>query len=338
MHRCVGAGRDRAHGHRSPCAIDTGGQLAAVVVYGVCVTAMLAVSGTYHARRLLHRERRLLRRLDHTMILVGIAGTYTAVIVLALDGADAGRAARRGVGASSSSAAAIRMLWLDAPSGLIALVYLVAGWQLLLDLPAYTAALDAAELTMLAVGGGLYSVGAVVYALKRPNPWPAVFGFHEVFHTFVVLGAAVPLGRRAAADAPLMLFRGRDARRHRRRRGDGGLPALDAADGASRAARCHARRRAGHRRRSRSSSPTTITRRRRPPAGDASPDDVLAMLSPASQATSTGWRSTSPAPIRGSRCASARPERRRRSAVLTPAARPARRPAERAVDRARAAR
>jgi hemolysin III len=82
------------------------------------------------------------------------------------------------------------MLWLDAPAALIALVYLVAGWQVLLDIPAYLEALDAAELTMLAVGGGLYSVGAIVYALKRPNPWPAVFGFHEVFHTFVVLAAA----------------------------------------------------------------------------------------------------------------------------------------------------
>jgi hemolysin III len=86
--------------------------------------------------------------------------------------------------------AGIRMLWLDAPSGLIALVYVVAGWQIVLDMPAYVGALDAAELTMLAIGGGCYSLGAAVYALKRPDPWPAVFGFHEVFHTLVVLGAA----------------------------------------------------------------------------------------------------------------------------------------------------
>ena len=62
------------------------------------------------------------------------------------------------------------MLWLDAPVGPDRLVYLVAGWQVVLDVPAYVAALDAAELTMIAVGGGLYSVGAVVYALKRPEP------------------------------------------------------------------------------------------------------------------------------------------------------------------------
>jgi hemolysin III len=169
--------------------VDTGGQLAAVLVYGACITSMLAVSGTYHARRLAHRERRLLRRLDHTMILVGTAGTYTAVIVLALDGTT--RVVLLVVAWSVVVVgAAIRMLWLDAPALLIALVYLVAGWQILLDLPAYTSALDAAELTLLAVGGGLYSAGAVVYATKRPNPWPAVFGFHEVFHSFVVAAAA----------------------------------------------------------------------------------------------------------------------------------------------------
>jgi hemolysin III len=169
--------------------VDTAGQLAAVLIYGACVTGMLTVSGIYHARRLFHRERRLLRRLDHTMILVAIAGTYTAVIVLALDGAT--RVVLLAIAwGLALVGAAIRMLWLDAPAGLIALVYLVAGWQILLDLPAYLDALDAAELTMLAVGGGLYTVGAVVYAAKRPNPWPAVFGFHEVFHAFVVLAAA----------------------------------------------------------------------------------------------------------------------------------------------------
>jgi hemolysin III len=169
---------------------DTAGQRAAVIVYGACVTAMLAVSGTYHARRLCHRERRVLRRVDHTTILLATAGTYTAVIVLALDGAT--RVVLLAVAWGIALAgAAIRMLWLDAPSGLIAAVYLVAGWEILLDLPAYLAALSGAELALLAVGGACYTVGAVVYALHRPNPWPAVFGYHEVFHALVVAGALV---------------------------------------------------------------------------------------------------------------------------------------------------
>lgn len=167
---------------------STGGALAAVIVYGVCVTAMLTVSGVYHSARYASRSRRLLRRLDHSMILVGTAGTYTAVIVLGLDGTTqvvllvvAWTLAAIGVG--------VRMLWLDAPSGLVAAVYLVAGWQLVVALPAYARALSGAELALLAVGGALYSIGAIVYALKRPNPWPAVFGYHEIFHALVVAAA-----------------------------------------------------------------------------------------------------------------------------------------------------
>ena len=94
----------------------------------------------------------------------------------------------------------IRMLWLDAPSGLVAAVYLVAGWQILLDLPAYADALTGAELALLAVGGALYSIGAIVYARQRPDPWPAVFGYHEVFHALVVTAALCPLVHRVPPD------------------------------------------------------------------------------------------------------------------------------------------
>jgi len=167
---------------------STGGALATVIIYGICVTAMLATSGIYHSPRLAHLPRRVLRRLDHSMILVGIAGTYTAMIVLALDGATrvlllvvAWSLAAIGMG--------VRMLWMDAPSGLVAAVYLVAGWQLMFAFPAYLDGLSGAEIALTAIGGGLYTIGAIVYALKRPNPWPRVFGYHEVFHTLVIAAA-----------------------------------------------------------------------------------------------------------------------------------------------------
>ena len=164
------------------------GDRAAVLVYGLGLTAMLATSGLYHHARLAHRDRRVLRRLDHSMILVCISGTYTAVIVLALDGTT--RVVLLSVAwALAFVGVLIRMRWLHAPSGLVTAVYLVSGWQILLDFPAYEAALTGGELALLAVGGGLYSVGAVVYALKWPNPWPAVFGYHEIFHTLVVAAA-----------------------------------------------------------------------------------------------------------------------------------------------------
>jgi hemolysin III len=169
---------------RAPSA----GQRAAVIIYGVCVLAMLTVSGIYHAPRWYASERRLLRRFDHSTIFVAIAGTYTAVIVLGLSGATrvvllvlAWVVAAVGV--------AIRMLWLDAAPGLVAAVYLVAGWMVLLQPVAYARALDGVELAFLAAGGVLYSLGAVVYALKRPNPWPSTFGYHEVFHALVVAAA-----------------------------------------------------------------------------------------------------------------------------------------------------
>ena len=166
----------------------TGGTRAAVIVYGCCVTAMLAVSGTYHARRLFPRPRRLLRRLDHAAIFAAIAGTYTAVIVLALDGAT--RVVLVVLAwVIGGCGILIRMLWFDAPSGVIAAVYLGTGWMILLDLAAYVQALTGAELALLAVGGGLYTLGAVAFALQRPDPWPAVFGYHEVFHTAVIAAA-----------------------------------------------------------------------------------------------------------------------------------------------------
>jgi hemolysin III len=81
------------------------------------------------------------------------------------------------------------MLWLDAPYPVIALVYLVVGWSAVVDLPAYARGTSATELTLVVAGGLLYTIGAVIYALHWPDLWPATFGYHELFHAFVVAGA-----------------------------------------------------------------------------------------------------------------------------------------------------
>jgi hemolysin III len=168
----------------------SGGARAAVIVYGVCVTAMLATSGTYHSRRLAHRRRAVLRRLDHSMILVAIAGTYTAVIVLAVEGP--WRAVLLTLTWTVTAiGVVVRMVWMHGPLWLVAVVYLTAGWQMLFTLPAYVAGLSGGELALLALGGCLYTLGALIFALKRPDPWPRVAGYHEVFHLFVVAAAAV---------------------------------------------------------------------------------------------------------------------------------------------------
>jgi len=171
----------------SVAAYDPGSRLV-VAVYGCCVTAMLGVSAVYHSGRLSPAATRRVKRLDHATILLAIAGTYTAIIALALDGttrvvllAVVWTAAVIGI--------AVRMLWLDAPYPLVAAVYLVVGWIALVDLRAFLRALSAGQMALVVAGGLFYTVGGVIYAVRRPDPWPAVFGYHEVFHTLVVGGA-----------------------------------------------------------------------------------------------------------------------------------------------------
>lgn len=167
---------------------STGGALAAAIVYGCCVTGMLTVSAVYHSAALAASSRRVLRRLDHAMILVAIAGTYTAVIVLALDGAP--RVALLAVAwGVALVGVAIRMVWIDAPPGLVAAVYLVAGWMALLDMPGFARGTTGVEMALIVTGGLAYTIGAAIYSFKRPNPWPGVFGFHELFHVLVVAAA-----------------------------------------------------------------------------------------------------------------------------------------------------
>ena len=168
---------------------ESPGHVVAVAIYGGCVTAMLAVSGTYHHRRIPPRARRVLKRVDHATILLAIAGSYTAVTTIALTGT-ARVVMLVSVWVLAGLGIAIRMLWLDAPRPLTTLVYVLVGWSIAANLPGYLRALSVGEFALLAAGGLAYSVGGVVYARRLPNPWPATFGYHEVFHTLVVIGAA----------------------------------------------------------------------------------------------------------------------------------------------------
>lgn len=161
----------------------------AVAVYGACVTSMLGVSATYHSGLLSERATRVFKRVDHATILLAIGGSYTAITALALTGT-ARTVMLIVVWVATTIGIVIRMAWLDAPYPVVAAVYLVVGWIALLDLPGYVAALSGFELAAVVAGGLLYTAGGVVYALHRPNPWPATFGYHEVFHSLVVAGAA----------------------------------------------------------------------------------------------------------------------------------------------------
>ncbi|HYB22558.1 MAG TPA: hemolysin III family protein [Solirubrobacteraceae bacterium] len=163
---------------------------AAAAIYAGAVSALLGTSALYHRVSWRPRARRWMRRLDHSMIFVLIAGTYTPVALLALKGTLANTVLIV-LWLGALGGMVFKLLWIDAPKWLFAAVYVALGLvtaAVFGELPAAIGWLGAAG---LALGGLLYMVGAIVYASGRPNPWPKVFGYHEVFHSLVVVAAAM---------------------------------------------------------------------------------------------------------------------------------------------------
>ena len=160
----------------------------AAAIYGLGLCALFAVSGLYHRWRWDMRWRPLLRRMDHSTIYVFIAASATPIAWLVLEGS-LRTVVLVAVWAGAAGGIALSVAWITAPRILVAMSYLLVGWAGAIGLPQIVERLPAAPLVLLATGGVLYTVGALVYALKRPDPWPRVFGFHEVFHALVVLAA-----------------------------------------------------------------------------------------------------------------------------------------------------
>jgi hemolysin III len=168
-------------------AAPTASSRLACAVYGVGVTAMLGVSAVYHAPGVPESARPWLRRLDHSTILLAITGSYTAIVALVLSGTPE-RRLLLAVWLAAGVALVVRMTWHHAPSPVIALVYLLVGWSALLEWRALLAATTVADKALLVAGALLYTLGGVVYGVRRPDPWPRTFGYHEVFHALVVAG------------------------------------------------------------------------------------------------------------------------------------------------------
>ena len=163
----------------------------AVTVYALSVAALFGTSALYHRVdwRTLGR-RRWMRRLDHTMIFVLIAGSYTPLGLLVLRGT-LGMVILVAVWSAALAGAVFKLVWIDAPGWLGAATYVAIGWIALVALPELLDRLGVAAFAALTLGGILYSVGAVIYAHKRPDPVPTVFGYHELFHLLVILAAAL---------------------------------------------------------------------------------------------------------------------------------------------------
>lgn len=178
-------------------AARSGTERVALSIYVASLVALFGVSAAYHRGRWSPRGRRLLRRADHATIFLAIAGTYTAVAQLCLHGWP-----RLGVllvvWCGAAVGVAVREIWLDAPKWAVALPYVVVGWCALAVVPQLWRGIGGSGFVLVIAGGIFYSVGAVVYGRRRPDPWPAVFGFHEVFHACTVVGASLQLAAIAA--------------------------------------------------------------------------------------------------------------------------------------------
>lgn len=171
-------------------AADTPQATFAVTIYAVSLSALLGTSALYHRVEWRRPDtRRWMRRLDHSMIFLLIAGTYTPFALLVLDGplADAILAV---VWIGALLGAAVEIVWIEHPKWVAAIVYLSMGWVAIIAFPGLWEEMGVGGTLLVAAGGLLYTVGAVVYATQRPNPAPRVFGYHEVFHLFVILAAA----------------------------------------------------------------------------------------------------------------------------------------------------
>jgi hemolysin III len=168
----------------------TGEARLAASVYAASMAALFGTSALYH--RVNWRSvaaRRRMRRADHSAIFLLIAGTYTPVALLALKGWLAS-AILIAVWAGAAGGIVLKLAWIDAPKPVIAAIYLVLGWVAVAALPEVARRLGWAPTALIIGGGVLYTAGAIVYARQRPDPWPATFGYHEVFHALVI-GAAV---------------------------------------------------------------------------------------------------------------------------------------------------
>jgi len=162
----------------------------AMSIYAFSLSAMLGTSALYHRVTWTPDVRRWMRRLDHTMIFVFIAGTYTPFALLVMHGSLAS-AVLVVVWTTAAAGMILNLVWISAPYWFSAVVYLGTGWVAIVTLPQLWNEIGPAGVGLIALGGALYTAGAVVYARRKPDPRPQVFGYHEIFHVLVIAAAAV---------------------------------------------------------------------------------------------------------------------------------------------------
>jgi len=160
----------------------------AAAIYAVSLAGLYGTSALYHRLPWSPRARRWMRRLDHSMIFVLIAGTYTPFSLLVLTGA--WRVALLSVvWAGAAVGIALKMVRIDGLKAVAATLYIGLGWMVVVASPQILRGLSPVGTVLLVAGGLLYTLGAIVFASRRPDPSPAVFGYHEVWHSMVIGGS-----------------------------------------------------------------------------------------------------------------------------------------------------
>ena len=164
--------------------------ISGAIVFGVSVAAMFGTSALYPRRTWSARARRWMRRMDHAMIYTLIAGTYTPFALLVLDGSWK-IVVLAVVWSGAGAAILLKMLWVDAPKWLAAVSAIALGWVGVIVAPQLFSGIGITGALLLVTGGVAYTVGGIVYARRRPDPFPTIFGYHEVFHALVIAAVAL---------------------------------------------------------------------------------------------------------------------------------------------------
>ena len=157
-------------------------------VFSLGLILLYSTSTLYHWLKLTEEKTKKLRKADHIMIYINIAATYTPICVLALQGS-IGLTLLILVWSVALAGITLKIFWMTAPRWLSTSIYLIMGWLAIIVIVPLFQTLPSAALLWMFAGGLFFTIGAIIYARKKPDPYPGIFGFHEIFHLFVLLGS-----------------------------------------------------------------------------------------------------------------------------------------------------
>ncbi len=163
-------------------------QIVSFSIFGTAMILLYTASTLYHWLPFDGKKLEIFRKIDHVMIFVFIAASYTPICLVSLQGGW-GWSIFGTVWAITIAGLFLKIFWLNAPRKLYTAIYLLMGWLIIIGIWPLSQKVDFMGIIWLFIGGFFYTVGATIYALKKPDPFPGFFGFHEIFHVFIIFGS-----------------------------------------------------------------------------------------------------------------------------------------------------